>query len=120
MPRPKGFDPGAVVDAAMAAFWSKGYAATSAQDLVDHTGLGRGSLYNAFTSKHHLFLEALRRYDEEWTTRQVKVLEGDGPVRDRVRRVLMTVVEEESAEAPRAAAAWRSTPPSSWPVATRA
>lgn len=95
MPRHKGFDPDQVLDAAMEAFWSKGYTATSAQDLVEHTGLGRGSLYNAFAGKHDLFLQVLRRYDEEWTTRQVAVLEGDGPIRDRVRQVLMTVVEEE-------------------------
>lgn len=96
MPRPRGFDPDRVVDAAMVAFWDRGYAATSAQDLVDSTGLGRGSLYNAFTGKHELFLEALRRYDSEWATRQIAVLDGDGPVRARLRTVLMTVVDEES------------------------
>lgn len=96
MPRPREFDATRVLDAAMDAFWSKGYAATSAQDLVNHTGLGRGSLYNAFSSKHHLFLEVLRRYEGEWTARQVTVLEGDGPVRDRIRQVLMTVVDEET------------------------
>ncbi|MET9067218.1 TetR/AcrR family transcriptional regulator [Streptosporangium sandarakinum] len=100
MSRSKGFDPDRVLDAAMDAFWNKGYAATSAQDLVDHTGLGRGSLYNAFSNKHHLFLRVLRRYEDEWTARQVAVLEGDGPVRDRIRRVLMTVVEEEAECAP--------------------
>ncbi|MFI9507758.1 TetR/AcrR family transcriptional regulator [Nocardia sp. NPDC052566] len=100
MPRAKGFDPDRVVDAAMAAFWDKGYAATSAQDLVDHTGLGRGSLYNTFTGKHELFLECLRRYDSEWATRQIAVLEGDGPVRERIRTVLMTVVDEESGTIP--------------------
>ncbi|WP_067539284.1 TetR/AcrR family transcriptional regulator [Nocardia crassostreae] len=96
MPRPKGFDPDLVVDAAMTAFWNKGYAATSAQDLVDTTGLGRGSLYHAFSGKHQLFLESLRRYESEWMTRQIEVLRGSEPVRDRVRAVLMTVVDEES------------------------
>lgn len=100
MPRPKGYDRDRVVDAAMTAFWDKGYAATSAQDLVDSTGLGRGSLYHAFSGKHDLFLEALRRYENEWTARQVELLGGDGPVRDRVRAVLMTVVDEESGAAP--------------------
>ncbi|MFJ6650509.1 TetR/AcrR family transcriptional regulator [Streptomyces sp. NPDC091290] len=100
MSRPRGFDPERVVDAAMDAFWSKGYAATSAQDLVDCTGLGRGSIYNTFSSKRHLFLEALRRYEGVWTARQVAVLEGDGPVQDRIRLVLMTVVDEETAETP--------------------
>ncbi|NEW26206.1 TetR/AcrR family transcriptional regulator [Nocardia cyriacigeorgica] len=99
MPRPKGFDPDRVVDAAMTAFWNKGYAATSAQDLVDSTGLGRGSLYHTFSGKHQLFLEALRRYESEWATRQVEILSGEGPVRDKVRTVLMTVVDEETGAA---------------------
>ncbi len=96
MARPKGFDPEHALDAAMDAFWSKGYAATSAQDLVDSTGLGRGSLYHAFSSKHRLFQEVLRRYEDTWTVRQEAVLEGEGDVRARVRQVLMTVVDEES------------------------
>ncbi|MFI9029952.1 TetR/AcrR family transcriptional regulator [Streptomyces sp. NPDC053560] len=100
MSRPRGFDLHHALDAAMTVFWEKGYTATSAQDLVDGTGLGRGSLYNTFQSKHGLFEAVLRRYDTVWTSRQVEVLEGDEPIRDRIRTVLMTVVEEESAPLP--------------------
>lgn len=100
MPRPKGFDPAEVLDAAMDAFWRKGYAATSAQDLVDGTGLGRGSLYHAFTSKQHLFQEVLRRYEDTTTTRQEKVLAGPGTIRERIRHVLMEVVDEETDKTP--------------------
>lgn len=100
MSRPRGFDLDHTLDAAMSVFWNKGYTATSAQDLVEGTGLGRGSLYNTFHSKHGLFEAALRRYDTVWTSRQVQVLEGEGPIRDRIRTVLMTVVEEETAASP--------------------
>ncbi|KAA2253910.1 TetR/AcrR family transcriptional regulator [Solihabitans fulvus] len=96
MVRPKEFDPAVVVDNAMTAFWSKGFAATTAQDLVDSTGLGRGSLYNTFSSKAALFLEALRRYDDQWTRRQAAMLTGKGAVRDRIRTLLMTVVVKET------------------------
>ena len=44
-----------VLDAAMHTFWRKGYEGTSAQDLVDATGLGRGSLYAAYANKHGIF-----------------------------------------------------------------
>ncbi|MBZ4321373.1 TetR/AcrR family transcriptional regulator [Streptomyces sp. SCA2-4] len=85
----------------MSAFWEKGYAGTSAQDLVESTGLGRGSLYHTFKSKHDLFEAALRRYDTEWTSRLVGILEdGDTPAADRIRAVLMSVVEEETAGVP--------------------
>ncbi|MEU8887612.1 TetR/AcrR family transcriptional regulator [Streptomyces sp. NPDC048442] len=100
-PRPRGFDLDTALDAAMTTFWEKGYAATSAQDLVESTGLGRGSLYNTFDSKYGLFQAALKRYDTKQTTRLVELLEeGEGPARDRIRTVLMSVVEEETAEHP--------------------
>ncbi|MFF9915597.1 TetR/AcrR family transcriptional regulator [Streptomyces sp. NPDC013457] len=100
MSRPRGFDLDQTLDVALAVFWKQGYTATSAQNLVDGTGLGRGSLYNTFHSKHGLFEAALRRYDTVWTSRQVEVLEGEGSVRDRIRTVLMTVVDEESTPSP--------------------
>jgi TetR/AcrR family transcriptional repressor of nem operon len=60
--RPRQFDEDEVLDAAMQAFWSKGYEATSLGDLMAATGLHKGSLYQAFGDKHALFLQALQRY----------------------------------------------------------
>ncbi len=60
--RPREFDPEIVLDAAMQAFWAKGYEATSLADLMDATGLHKGSLYQAFGDKHSLFIQALKRY----------------------------------------------------------
>ncbi len=62
MPRTREFDPEAAVGAAMELFWEKGYEATSIDDLVARLGVGRGSLYAAFGSKHALYLRALDRY----------------------------------------------------------
>ncbi len=60
--RPRKFDEDQVLDAAMEAFWARGYEATSMADLMATTGLHKGSLYQAFGDKHALFLSALRRY----------------------------------------------------------
>ncbi len=65
MARLKEFDIDAVLDRAADVFWRLGYEATSMQDLEDATGLGRGSLYNAFGDKQGLFLAALARYGEK-------------------------------------------------------
>ncbi|GAB2681916.1 TetR/AcrR family transcriptional regulator [Nocardia goodfellowii] len=46
-------------------FWRQGYEATSMQDLVEHLGLGRASLYATFGSKRELFLRAVERYVED-------------------------------------------------------
>lgn len=45
-------------------FWDKGYAATSMDDLLRVSGLGKGSLYGAFGDKRSLFLRVLRDYDD--------------------------------------------------------
>ncbi|MFI7277360.1 TetR/AcrR family transcriptional regulator [Streptomyces sp. NPDC049879] len=101
MARSRGFDIDLVLDAAMGAFWDRGYAETSAQDLVDGTGLGRGSLYNAFGSKHGLFEAALRRYDEQTSAPTMRRLEDEGrPAMERLREFLESVVREETAPTP--------------------
>ncbi|GAA1778603.1 TetR/AcrR family transcriptional regulator [Streptomonospora arabica] len=64
MPRPREFDEDRVVVAVRDEFWNKGYAATSMDDLLRVSGLGKGSLYGAFGDKHSLFLRVLRDYDD--------------------------------------------------------
>lgn len=64
MPRPREFDEAGVVAAVRQEFWDKGYAATSLDDLMRASGLGKGSLYGAFGDKRSLFLRVLRDYDE--------------------------------------------------------
>lgn len=65
MPRPREFEPDAVVDQAMLRFWWRGYRATSIEDLVKATGVKPGSLYSAFPGgKHALFLKSLERYSK--------------------------------------------------------
>lgn len=92
--RPQEFDRGQVLDRAMKVFWQRGYTGTSVQDLVDATGLGRSSLYNAFGSKRELYEEALRRY-QELRAAEMALLFEEGSYKERVRRLLMTYVEEE-------------------------
>lgn len=73
MARPREFDEGAVLDAAVLCFWSRGYDATSVRDLVEGTGITAASLYNAFGDKRALYERALDHYIE-------------GSVADRIRR----------------------------------
>ena len=65
MARPKEFDTDLALDAAMQAFWAKGYEATSMADLVEVMGLKKGSIYQAFGDKHSLFLATLQRYADQ-------------------------------------------------------
>ncbi|WP_328417648.1 TetR/AcrR family transcriptional regulator [Micromonospora sp. NBC_00389] len=64
MARPRQFDEEQVLRAVRDQFWDAGYAATSLEDLMRVSGLGKGSLYGAFGDKHQLFLRALRSYTD--------------------------------------------------------
>lgn len=64
MARPREFDEGAVLDAAVLCFWTKGYDATSVKDLVAETGISAASLYNAFGDKRSIYQRALDHYVE--------------------------------------------------------
>ncbi len=58
----KAFLPEQALEAAMNLFWKQGYEASSIEDVVQSTGLGRGSLYDTFGDKHALYVAALKCY----------------------------------------------------------
>jgi TetR/AcrR family transcriptional regulator, transcriptional repressor for nem operon len=62
MARTKEFDPAAALRSAMDVFWTKGYANTSLDDLMDAANVGRQSLYDTFGDKRALYLQALNEY----------------------------------------------------------
>jgi len=49
----------------MRLFWSRGYEATSISDLTEAMGITPPSLYGAFGDKKRLFLEAVKRYEQQ-------------------------------------------------------
>ena len=74
-PRHKAFDPSTVLNEAVDVFWTQGYEATSVQDLVDHMGINRFSMYDTFGDKHELFMLACHRYSEYREEQRIAVLE---------------------------------------------
>ncbi|GAB7541885.1 TetR/AcrR family transcriptional regulator [Cupriavidus sp. 8B] len=80
------YDEGAVIDAAMDAFWRHGYAATSINVLMEATGLSRSSLYQRFKDKDGLFQIALAAYTDR-VLRRMKSYEG-GSARARLEALL--------------------------------
>jgi AcrR family transcriptional regulator len=60
--RPREFDVGTALDAAIDVFWAKGYDGASLTDLTEALGITRPSLYAAFKDKRGLYLSAIERY----------------------------------------------------------
>lgn len=96
MARPKEFDRDEALDRAMQLFWSRGFEATSIQDLVEAMGINRGSLYAAFGDKHALYLAALDRFCR--TAGDVEGLLGTalretGSAKAAIRRLFVAAVD---------------------------
>ncbi|MDX3771791.1 TetR/AcrR family transcriptional regulator [Streptomyces sp. NBC_01707] len=94
MARIREFDTERAVEAAMNAFGYNGYEGTSIQDLVDATGVGRGSLYSAFGSKEGLYLAVMDRYRECYAMPLVEILRQGVPGRDLLHYVLVAAIDE--------------------------
>lgn len=86
--RPRGFEEGAALDAAMMLFWRKGYRDTSLADLVAAMGVPRASIYQVFGDKRALFIKCLDLYGARFSQRMKQVMAGepDG------RRALATIL----------------------------
>lgn len=97
--RPRQFEDEEVIDAAVAVFSENGFAGTSAQDLCDGTGLGRGSLYNAFGSKQGLYEQALLRSHEKSMSAQLTILRKPGSAKERLRTLLLWGIAEDLEQA---------------------
>ncbi len=87
MPWEKNFNIDDALEKAMGIFWSRGYEATSMQDLVHGMGLNRGSIYDTFESKRALFIAALKRYDRKCRHAWLCDLENTHPPRKAIRRL---------------------------------
>jgi TetR/AcrR family transcriptional regulator, transcriptional repressor for nem operon len=91
----KQFDRDEVLDRAVVVFWTRGYEATSIDDLVEATGINRGSLYGTFGDKRRLFLAALDRY---WDTiaNAMTVELSDSDPRRAVERMFDALIRRTS------------------------
>lgn len=89
MPWEKQFDRDATLESVMRLFWSRGYEATSMQEIVEATGVNRGSLYATYGDKHALFLAALRMYDQRMRRDQLAELEAGFPPREAIHRLFL-------------------------------
>ena len=89
MARPRAFDEADVLQKALDTFWTRGYGATSIEDLVAATGINRASLYATFGDKHQLFVRALRHYYQH-NCQNLSALTADPavPALVQIRRIL--------------------------------
>jgi TetR/AcrR family transcriptional repressor of nem operon len=93
MARKKSFSETEVLEKALQLFWEKGYNATSVQDLVDHLGINRASIYDTWGDKHGLYLETLRYYRILASSLMLDKLRSGKSARQIIKDFLYDIVE---------------------------
>lgn len=79
--RPTIYDNKNVLEKAQKVFWTKGYTATSLDDLLVAMGIGSGSFYNAFKGgKKELFSKAIQQRREAFNEFKKELSKTDTPV----------------------------------------
>jgi TetR/AcrR family transcriptional regulator, copper-responsive repressor len=86
--RPREFDRGRALEAAMLLFWRHGYDGTSIAQLTAAMGIAAPSLYAAFGSKQQLYREALQLYVQTLGQIGVASLAEAATAREGVHAVL--------------------------------
>ena len=92
--RPREFDEERVLEAAMEAFWKRGYEATSLAELCRATGLNKGSLYQAFGDKHRLFMRALAFYADKEYRAVMEVATQSESSLENIRAAVRKIIED--------------------------
>lgn len=95
MARSKEFEEAAVLEKAMKLFWEQGYEKTSLNDLVEHMGIHRRSLYDTFTDKHTLFLKALERFEDRIGDRLTACVKRSRSAGEALRLVFGFIIHGE-------------------------
>jgi TetR/AcrR family transcriptional regulator, transcriptional repressor for nem operon len=95
MVRPREFDRDEALQRATRAFWAKGYASTSTEDLLAAMNIGRQSLYNAFGDKRKLYLEALERYQRESSASNLQRLNSSTSPLGGIEALLLGLIAED-------------------------
>jgi len=93
MARTKDFDENEVLTRAMNLFWSRGYNATSMEDLVSGLGISRSSLYDTYTDKHSLFIKALETYQHIGFVKLQETANHPGPAKETVKKLIELATE---------------------------
>jgi len=79
----------------MSVFWSKGYAATSTDDLLEAMKIGRQSMYDTFGDKRRLYVEALRRYQLESVAGHIKRLRSTASPLAGIEALVVGVISSD-------------------------
>ncbi len=99
MARKREFDENKVLEALCDVFWENGYDGTSYAQIMEATGLQKGSLYAAFGDKKSLYIKAINRYDQNSVSGAVAMLrDGKLPGAQRISLLMDALITDAQTE----------------------
>jgi TetR/AcrR family transcriptional regulator, transcriptional repressor for nem operon len=85
MARKREFDEVEALKQAMQLFWVQGYEKTSMEDLVNHMGVHRKSIYDTFGNKHELFIKVLEYYQTAFGQQMLQHIANKESALDKIK-----------------------------------
>src|SRR5580704_10726510 len=94
MGRPASFDQTEMLETIQSIFWDNGYSATSLDDIMQSTGLGKGSLYGAYGTKQEMYVLAFTDYCD-WVVTDIegRLRGDDADAIERLRGYIRTAAK---------------------------
>lgn len=78
----------AILDAALVLFSEKDFHEVTVDEIADHVGLSKGTLYLYFENKEHLFLSIVKEKTELLLFRIREAIQGNEPYLTRLERLI--------------------------------
>jgi len=83
-----------IIEAAIAVISRTGIHRTKIKDIADEAGVGKGTIYEYFSSKQELFLELSKHFYEQYVMNQKKALDSVTDPEDQLRTLVASTFEQ--------------------------
>ena len=91
--RPRAYETGAALDAALKVFWTRGYSGTSVDDLAAAMKMSKPSVYAAFGNKQAVYEAAVNHYIATIGSAYLKPLQEEELLRDGLLGFYAAVID---------------------------
>ncbi len=90
--------PERILQSALSLFSEKGYDATSVREICEASGITKPTLYHFYGSKEGVYRTLVDGTLDRVREDMARAIEGDGPLRERIRRLTLTYFEAARGE----------------------
>ena len=83
-----------IIEAAISVISRTGYHRTKIKDIANEAGVGKGTIYEYFSSKQDLFLEMSRYFYEQYVLNQKRALDSVTDPEEQIRTLVASTFEQ--------------------------